>query len=73
MLNGKLIKKHSTKEESTTIMTPTNFMIEEVWKIMTPSLIKGLRTMPILKANPQWWMLEIFNEFVPHLPLLIAT
>ena len=57
IFNDKLIKKHGAKEGSTIIMTLTAFMTEEAWKTMTPSLVKGLRKMPIVKANPWWWML----------------
>lgn len=68
----KMLKKHGAKEGSTIVMTPTAFMTEEAWKRMTPSLVKGLRAMPIVEANPQWWMLEIFDGFGPHLSSLAA-
>ena len=45
------------KRGANIIMTLTAFMTEEAWKTMTPSLVKGLRKMPIVKANPWWWML----------------
>jgi hypothetical protein len=67
-----MLKKHGAKEGSTIVMTPTAFMTEEAWKRMTPSLVKGLRAMPIVEANPQWWMLEIFDGFGPHLSSLAA-
>jgi hypothetical protein len=43
-------------------MTVTLFMTEEVWVQATPSVIKGLGSSdPIVQANPQLWVLEVFN------------
>ena len=42
-------------------------MTEQVWETTTPSVIKGLRSaLYIVNANPQWWVLEVFDEFGPH-------
>ena len=50
------------------MMTPTAFMTTEAWEEMTPSIIEGLRSVSAAaKANPQWWMLEIFHGFGAHL------
>jgi hypothetical protein len=54
-------------EGSTTIMTPTAFVTEEAWEEMTPFVITGIRSMEIVKANPQWWVLEVFDGFGPHI------
>ena len=35
-------------------------MTEEAWLIITPKLIEGYRSLPYVKENPQWYMLEIF-------------
>ena len=52
---------------STIVMTPTAFMTEQAWEAMTPSVIKGLRSASsIVNANPQWWVLEVFDGFGPH-------
>ena len=71
-VNEKLLKKNGAKEGSTIIMNPTAFIIEEAWKKMMPSIVKVLCTMPNVKENPQWWMLEIFDGFGPHLSSLAA-
>eukprot|EP00978_Attheya_sp_CCMP212_P031047 scaffold116016_cov35-Attheya_sp.AAC.2 len=52
---------------STIIMTPTAFVTEEAWEEMTPFGIKGIRSIDIIKANPQWWVLEVFDGFGPHI------
>jgi hypothetical protein len=53
-------------EGSTIIMTPTAFVMEEAWEEMTPFVIKGIRSIDIVKANPQWWVLEVFDGFGRH-------
>jgi hypothetical protein len=53
-------------EGSTIIMTPTPFVMEEAWEEMTPFVIKGIRSIDSVKANPQWWVLEVFDGFGPH-------
>jgi hypothetical protein len=58
--------KHGMAEGSTIIMTPTAFVTEEAWEEMTPFVIKGIRSMDVIKANPQWWVLEVFDGFGPH-------
>jgi hypothetical protein len=48
-------------------MPVTAFMTEEAWVQATPSVIKGLRSSdPIVQANPQWWVLEVFDGYGPH-------
>ena len=34
---------------------------------MTPSLVKGYWDLPVVRDNPQWWMIEIFDGFGAHL------
>ncbi|KAL7528028.1 LOW QUALITY PROTEIN: hypothetical protein ACHAXR_004391, partial [Thalassiosira sp. AJA248-18] len=48
-------------------MTENAFMTEEAWLSMTPKLVEGYRNLPYIKENPQWWCLEIFDGFGPHL------
>jgi hypothetical protein len=59
---------------STIIMNPTDFMTEEAWEEATPHIVKGLRNAdPVVVANPQWWMLKVFDCFGPHTSSLKAT
>jgi hypothetical protein len=34
---------------------------------MTPSLVEGYHSLPVICDNPQWWMIEIFDGFGAHL------
>jgi hypothetical protein len=53
---------------STVIMTENLFMIVDAWERMTPNIILGLRNIDkYVVANPQWWVLEIFDGFGAHL------
>jgi hypothetical protein len=38
-------------------------MIEDAWEEMTPSLVEGYRSLPVICDNPQWWMIEIFSGY----------
>jgi hypothetical protein len=48
-------------------MTKNAYMTEEAWEEMTPSIVKEYRALPVVKDNPQWWMIEIFDGFGAHL------
>jgi hypothetical protein len=46
----------------------TAFVTDEVWEAdMTPFVIKGtICLIETVKANLQWWVLEVFDGFGPH-------
>ena len=48
---------------STITMTKNAFMTDAAWETMADSIIRGYRSMPYVKENPQWWMIEIFDGF----------
>uniref|UniRef100_A0A7S2XM23 Uncharacterized protein n=1 Tax=Attheya septentrionalis TaxID=420275 RepID=A0A7S2XM23_9STRA len=60
------LKRYGAAEGSTIVMTPTAFVTEVAWLEMTPFVIKGIRAVDVVKANPQWWALEVFDGFGPH-------
>jgi hypothetical protein len=76
LLEGKSRRHHFTDKwlvdngsaiGSTVVMTPTTFMTEEAWEKATIHIVKGLYNAdPIVAANPQWWMLEVFDGVGPH-------
>jgi hypothetical protein len=69
----KFLIKNGAKEGSTIVMTESTFMTTEAWEKMTPSMCAGLRKInKYVKANPQWYMLEIFDGFGAHLASLPA-
>ena len=42
-------------------------MTKETWNEISKSIVPGIRAMPYIKANPDWWVLEIFDGFGAHL------
>jgi hypothetical protein len=58
--------RHGAKPGSTIAMTPSAYMTEEAWLEITPNIIKGIRSMPSVRHNPQWWVLEVVDGFGPH-------
>ena len=66
--SDKFLMKGGASKGSTIIMTENAFMTDDAWEAMTPNVIDGLRSInDYVKANPQWWMLEIFDGFGSHI------
>ena len=48
-------------------------MTEEAWLKITPNNITRIRKInKIVETNPQWWVLELFDGFGPHVLSLEA-
>jgi hypothetical protein len=63
------LRKNGCALRSTIIMTENAFMTVDAWEKMKPYVIEGLRNInKYVSANPQWWMLEVFNIFNAHGP-----
>ena len=58
--------RHGAAEGSSIHMTPTGFMTEEAWVELVPHQIKGIRSIPIIKANPDWKCAELLDGFGAH-------
>jgi hypothetical protein len=42
------------------------YMTEEAWVELAPKMAAGIRAMPIIRDNPQWWVIKIIDGFGPH-------
>ena len=51
---------------STIVMTPTGYMTEDAWVELAPKMAKGIRNMPVICENPNWWVCKIIDGFGPH-------
>ena len=60
------LEKNGVVVGSTIVMTENAYMTEVAWETMTPVLVKGIRSMSVIKDNPQWWAIEVFDGFGPH-------
>jgi hypothetical protein len=49
------------------VMTETAYMTVAAWEELLPSLVLGYRNLPIMEDIPQWWKVEIVDEFGVHL------
>ena len=70
--NEEYLHRYGCAPGSQILMTENAFMTEECWEKMTPKLVKGYRSLPYIKENPDWWCLEIFDGFRPHYSSLKA-
>ncbi len=65
--NNTLLKQEGCAIWSTVVMMENAYMTVDAWEEMTPSLVEGYRSLPVICDNPQWWMIEIFDGFGAHL------
>ena len=61
------IEKRGCAPGSCIQMTEKAFMTEEAWLAMSPNIVRGMRAMPFIEWNPQWWVVEIFDGYGAHL------
>ena len=40
---------------------------------MTPSMVRGMRGMSVIRDNPEWWALEVFDGFGVHITSVMAN
>ncbi|KAJ1449690.1 hypothetical protein M885DRAFT_590330 [Pelagophyceae sp. CCMP2097] len=48
-------------------MTPTGFMTEVAWVAMAKHQVAGIRAMPVIYDNPDWWVTLIVDGSGPHI------
>ena len=41
-------------------------MTEEAWVEMAEATAEGIRAMPVICDNPDWWVVKIIDGFGPH-------
>ena len=63
----KFLRNNGCAEGSTIACNENAFMTKETWNEISKSIVPGIRAMPYIKANPDWWVLEIFDGFGAHL------
>ncbi len=68
----KVLLQNGAAPGSTIIMTENAYMTNDAWEEMAPNIVKGIRQMPVVRDNPQWWVLEVFDGFGSHLTGLRA-
>ena len=47
-------------------MTKNGYMTEDAWVEMAPKMAHGIRQMPVIRDNPNWWVLKIVDGFGAH-------
>mmetsp|Transcript_55081 Transcript_55081/g.125309 ORF Transcript_55081/g.125309 Transcript_55081/m.125309 type:complete len:312 (+) Transcript_55081:149-1084(+) len=56
--NAAFFRKHGAAEGPGIYMTPTGYMTEEAWVAMAEDQAKGIRAMPYICDNPDWWVVK---------------
>jgi hypothetical protein len=70
--NKKFLKQEDCAPGLTICIAKNAYMTEAAWEEMTLPLVKGYWDLPVVRNNPQWWMIEIFDGFGIHLTNLNA-
>jgi hypothetical protein len=60
------LEDHGAAKGSTIVMTETGFMTEKAWIAVTKKQIEGIRALPYVKNNPEWWALKVVDGFGAH-------
>jgi hypothetical protein len=56
--------KNGAAPGSDVYMTDNTYMTDIAWNAMSEGHCKGVRAvMPYITANPEWWVLEIFDGY----------
>lgn len=66
------MERHGAASGSTIVLDANAFMTDETWIQIAPTLAKGIRTMPIVRDHPTWWVRLTLDGFSSHVMCLIA-
>mmetsp|Transcript_38277 Transcript_38277/g.92337 ORF Transcript_38277/g.92337 Transcript_38277/m.92337 type:complete len:112 (-) Transcript_38277:1235-1570(-) len=64
---NKFLEKEGCEPGSCIVMTENAFMTDEAWYDISKSVVPGYRQLPVIKDNPQWSALEVFDGFGSHM------
>ena len=70
--NTKMLLDNGCCNGSGLYMTENAFLTDKCWLETTPNVIRGYPNMPYIKANKDWWMMEIVDSYGSHLSSLRA-
>eukprot|EP00957_Ditylum_brightwellii_P008027 609012-Ditylum_brightwellii.AAC.1 len=65
--------RHGLAPGSTIIMTENAYMTNEAWLKVSKAIVKGYHSLPYVKENPDWYMLELLDGFKSHENVLAAN
>ena len=70
--SDEFLVKYGCAPGSTIIMTESAYMTDEAWLEASKAIVKGYRSMPYVKDNPHWLVLELLDGFKSHENVLAA-
>ena len=66
IFNDAYLVLRGIKPGSTIIMTENSFMTHDAWYKATKAIIYGYNEIPVIRYNPQWYILEFLDGFGSH-------
>ena len=71
--SDEFLLKHGLAPGSTIVMTESACMTDEAWLEVSKAIVKGYRSLPFIKDNPDWHVLELLDGFKSHENVLAAN
>ena len=50
-------------------MTENAFLTDATWLQLVPHLAKGIRSMPVIRDHPTWWVFLALDGYLTHVRL----
>jgi len=72
-LTDEFLVRHGFAPGSTILMTEKAYMTNDTWLEVSKAVDKGYRSLPYVKDNPDWYMLELLDGFKSHECVLAAN
>jgi hypothetical protein len=63
---SKWLEANGAPPGSRVIMTPSAYMTNTVWDQVALIVAKGLRNLPVVRDNPDWWIILYLDGFESH-------
>jgi hypothetical protein len=62
-----LEEQYGAPPGSIVIMTPSAYLNDETWLKIAPLIAKGIRSMPVIRDHPDWWVCMTLDGYGSHL------
>ena len=66
IFSEEFMMKHGAPVGSNVYMNENGFMTTKTWLELLPDLIRGIRAMPVIVDNPDWWCALLVDGFNAH-------
>ena len=70
---SEFLRAHGAPPGSAIVMTENAYLTNDVWdKDVTPLIIKGIRSMDVIKDHPNWWVILYVDGYKSHVDTILS-